>query len=515
MLHPHLPRKEQCARIGGSVSRGPPGGAADLKPRLTPAPMDIRTEPINAPGRLPAQRIDSSGRAHVDQRAVLSLALPLMANSAIQIVLNLTDMWFIGHISTQALAGVGAVQWLVLVVVLILGGVASAVQTIAAQSYGARRYTRASQAVWTALWATLCATPLFIAVGASGHLILAPFGFDATIEQLASQFWFPRVGGAAFGVAVWGMLGFFNGIGRPRMSLVVTLVMTVANVLFNHYFIFDLGWGVAGSGWASTAAQAVGFSLCVAIFLRAPYRRRYKSHLTWRPHWGRLREQLQLGFPTGLLPAADLLGISCFQMMQVRLGTVGGAATQMAMILTSVAYMPGYGIASAGTTLVGQSIGAGDRAWGMHVGTRVILLTALYMGGIGILLAIAGPSILPLFTGVHDADAMAAVALAKQLLWLAAIYQIFDGLNMGSALCLRGAADVAVPAALVIPVSWLVFVPLAHAFTFAPGQGWVNFLPQFGWGALGGWAALVIYVMLLGTVLFLRWRSGAWLRIRL
>jgi MATE family multidrug resistance protein len=465
--------------------------------------------------RLPAQFIDAAGHVHVDQRAVLALALPLMANNAIQIVLNLTDMWFISHISTLALAGVAAVQWLVLVTVLVLGGVAAAVQTIAAQSYGARRYIRASQAVWTALWATLCVAPLFVAIGAASHLILAPFGVNPAIETLASAFWFPRVGGATFGVAVWGILGFFNGIGRPRMTLVVTVIMATANILFNYLFIFDLGWGVAGSGWATTAAQAIGLGVCIAIFLRAPYRLGFKSHLTWRPHWGRLREQLKLGFPTGLLPAADLLGISLFAMMQVRLGTVDGAATQMAMILTSIAYMPGYGIASAGTTLVGQSIGAGNRMWGMRVGTRVILLTALYMGGIGVLLALAGPILLPLFTLAHDPDGMAAVVLAAHLLWLAAGYQFFDGLNMGSSMCLRGAADVTIPAAIVIPVSWCIFVPMAHAFTFAPGQGWVDFLPQFGWGPTGGWAALLIYVMLLGVTLFLRWRSGAWQRIRL
>src|SRR5713101_3913673 len=136
--------------------------------------MNTRLDTISVAGNLPAQRIDAAGHTHVDQRAVLALALPLMANSAIQIILNLTDMWFIGHISTTALAGVATVQWLVLVAVLILGGVASLVQTIAAQCYGARRYARASQAVWMALWATLCAAPLFVGVGASGHLMLHP-----------------------------------------------------------------------------------------------------------------------------------------------------------------------------------------------------------------------------------------------------------------------------------------------------------------------------------------------------
>ena len=464
---------------------------------------------------MPAQRIDSGGRAHVDQRAVLALALPLMANSAVQIVLNLTDMWFMGRISTKALAAVGAVQWLVISAVLLLGGAGLAVQPLVAQSFGARRYARASQALWTALWAMGCTAPLFILVGAARHLVLAPFAFDPQIEQLAAAYWFPRMGGAFVGAAVWATFGFFNGIGRPRVTLWITLITTVTNALLNQLFIFGLGWGIAGSAWATNVAQVIGLLCAIAVFLRAGYRHRYRSHLTWHPHGRRLRQQLQLGVPMGLTPAADLTAFAMFQMMQTRLGTAGGAATQMVVILTSVAYMPGWGIASAGTTLVGQSIGAGARDWALHVGTRVILLAALYMGGIGLLIALGGRWVLPFFTGSHDAEATAAVALGTQLLWLAAGYQFFDGLNLGSGMCLRGAGDVRVPAALVLPVALLLFAPLAHAFTFAPGQGWVTFLPQFGWGAVGGWVAVLIYVMVLGTTLFLRWRSRAWQRIRL
>jgi MATE family multidrug resistance protein len=465
--------------------------------------------------QLPAQRLDAAGRAHVDQRAVIALALPLMANSAVQIVLNLTDMWFMGRISTKALAAVGAVQWLVIVAVLVLGGAGTAVQTLVAQNFGARRYRRAGQAVWIALWAMACAAPLFVLVGAARHLILAPFGFDPQVEQLASAFWFPRVGGACVGAAVWAMLGFFNGIGRPRVTLLITIVTTVTNALLNQVFIFRLGWGIAGSAWATNVAQVTGLLFAVAIFLRADYRRLYRSHLTWRPHAGVLLQQLRLGVPMGLSPAADLLGFATFQMMQTRLGTAGGAATQMVVILTSLAYMPGFGIASAGTTLVGQSIGAGARDWALRVGNRTILLAACYMGGIGVVIALTGPWLLPFFTGAHDADALAAVALGRRLLWLAAAFQFFDGLNMGSGMCLRGAGDVKVPAALVLPMSLLFFAPLAHALTFAPGQGWVHFLPQYGYGAVGGWVAVLIYVMVLGSVLFLRWRSCAWQRIRL
>ncbi len=477
--------------------------------------MNSPTHTASTATRLPAQRIDAAGHAHVDQRAVLALALPLMANSAVQIVLNLTDMWFIGRISTRALAAVGAVQWLVVVAVLVLGGAGTAVQTIVAQSCGARRYRRASQATWTALWATLCALPLFVLAGAARRVLFSPFGFDPEVERLVGAFWFPRVAGAATGAAVWAMLGFFNGTGRPRLTLLITAVTTGANALLNQLFIFRFGWGIAGCAWATNAAQLLGLALAVAIFLDAEYRRRYGSHLTWRPHLGRLLEQLRLGVPMGLLPAADVLGYAIFQMMQTRLGTVQGAATQIATILTSIAYMPGFGIGCAGTTLVGQSIGAGARDWALRVGNRVILLAALYMGAIGVLLALGGPWILPYFAGAHDVGSAAAVALGVQLLWLAAGYQFFDGLNLGSSLCLRGAGDVRIPALLVLPVSLLLFVPLAHAFTFAPGDGWVRFLPQFGWGAVGGWVAVIIYVMVLGSTLYLRWRSRAWQAIRI
>jgi MATE family multidrug resistance protein len=474
--------------------------------------LDFRSAP--SPG-LPAQRIDAAGAAHVDLSAVLALALPLIANSAVQVVLNLTDVWFIGHISMQALAAVGAVQWLVLVFVMLLGGVAMAVQPLVAQAYGGRRYRRASQAAWTALWGILCAVPLFLAVAAAGRWLLAPFGFSAQIVDLASSFWLPRLGGAPCGMALWAVLSFFNGIGRSRITALISAITALANVPLNALFIFTLGWGVAGSGLATTVAQAIGFAVALVIFLRPEFRQRYRAHLTWRPHARRIWEQLKLGFPTGLLPAADLMGASIFQMMQVRLSTIDGATTQIVMMLTSIAYMPGFGIALAGTTLVGQSIGAGDRAWARRIGTYVITLAASYMGGAGVLIALGGPWLLPLFVNTQDVQAGPILVLGARILWLAAAYQFFDGLNFGSALCLRGAGDVVVPAAIVLGVCWLVFLPVAHALTFAPGQGWFGFLPQEGWGAVGGWSAMVLYVLLLGTILFARWRSAAWQAIRI
>jgi MATE family multidrug resistance protein len=464
---------------------------------------------------LPAQRVDRAGIAHVDLRAVLALALPLVANSAVQTLLNLTDLWFIGHISTTALAGVGAVNWLVIAVLLLLAGTGMAVQTTVAQCFGAGRYARAAQATWSGLWGILCVAPLFFAVAFSSHYFLAPFGIGHDIEDTATRFWAPRVAGAPLGVAVWGVLGFFNGIGRPRTTVIITVIITGVNVLLNRLFIFDLGLGVAGSAWASTCAQGVGLASALTVFLAAPYRRAFRTHLMWRPRASLLWAQFRLGFPMGLTGASDLIGISLFQLMQVRLGAVEGAATQLVMASTAIAYMPGVGVAQAGTTLVGQSIGAGDRAWAMRVGSQVIVMAAILMGGIGLLLALAGPWVLPLLLSAADTGSAAVLSQAAILLWFAAAYQFFDGLNIASSFCLRGAGDTLVPGALVLVLSWFVFVPLAHILTFAPGGGFLHFLPQLGYGAWGGWVALIIYILLLGVVLFGRWRLGVWQKIRL
>ena len=217
----------------------------------------------------------------------------------------------------------------------------------------------------------------------------------------------------------------------------------------------------------------------------------------------------------GAMYASDLFGMALFQLMQVRLSAVDGAATQIIMMLTSLAYMPGIGIALAGTTLVGQAIGAGDRAWARRLGNTTTLLTMGFMGTLGVVLALAGPWLLPTFMSPADPDAAAVVRLGVVLLWIAAGYQVFDGLNLGSGFALRGAGDVRVPALLFFLLSWGVFVPLAHMLSFEQGQGWVHWLPQFGFGALGGWSALLVYVVLLGSVLYLRWRGSAWQRIRI
>jgi len=279
--------------------------------------------------------------------------------------------------------------------------------------------------------------------------------------------------------------------------------------------MFHLGYGIAGAAIASSLALGVGALLGLGIFLDRKFQSEFDTRHTWRPDWMGIRRVVALGVPTGLFPAMDVIGLALFQLMQVRLSPVDGAATQIVMMLTSVSYLPAIGIALAGTTLVGQSIGAGDKAWAMRCAQVIIRMAVIYMGVLGVGLALVGAWVVPPFISNGGSDAAAVTTLCQRLLWIAAGYQIFDALNLSSAFCLRGAGDVQFPTVLLLLLSWLLFLPLCHALTFPPGTGWVSFLPQWGLGAAGGWIAALVYTVALGLGLWLRWRSGAWRKIDL
>ena len=465
-------------------------------------------------GALPAVRLDASGRRRIDMRAIAVLALPLVLNSTVQAVLNLTDTWFIGRLSTAATAAISAVHWLALLALFVIGGVSMGVQTLVAQAYGAGRYRRTTQIAWLGMWASLLTIPAFALTIAFGPAMIRGFGLAADVEALAIEFWIPRMIGGPLAAALWAAVAFYNGIGRTRIPLAIGLLVMASNVVLNEIFIFRFGWGMAGAAWATTCAELLGVTLAIVMILRLDARR-FMPTLTWRPATRRLVTLIALGLPMAMTASADLGAAALFQLMQVQFDVVDGAATQIVVIFTAIAYMPGIGLALAGTTLVGQAIGAGDRDWAAKLGNRIILIVACYMGGIGLVIALVGDWLVPLF--VNDADPRAAevIALCSPLLWLAAAYQFFDGVNFASAFCLRGAGDARVPALIVLACGLLLFLPLTHLLTFAPGDGWFDNLPGYGLGAIGGWSAILVYVVAIGTALWLRWRSGAWRLIRL
>lgn len=451
----------------------------------------------------------------MDLRAVAALVFPLFLNSSIQVVLNLTDTWFVGKISIKAMAAMGACYYLSLLFLIGIGGIGMAVQTLAAQYFGAKRYQDAARAGWGGLWSAVLTIPLFWWLGEMGGPLLHLFGLDPEVERLAQQYWLPRMWGGPFSVVIWSLSSFFNGCGYPKLTLKLMAIVALANALLNPVFIFVLGYGLAGAAAATTFSLAFGVVLAIYMFCGQRFDEQFASRTVWRPDWAMILKLFKIGIPTGLFPAMDIIGLSLFQLMQTRYGADDGAATQIVMMLSSIAYLPAIGIALAGTTLVGQSIGAGHRDWAHRCAHVIQWAAVIYMGTLGLLLAALGPWLVPFFVPANEASGAAVIALSAKLLWIVALFQVMDALNLSSAFCLRGAGDVRLPTIFLMLVSVLVFMPLCHSLTFASGQGWVSFLPQFGLGALGGWSSALVYTTCLGLGLWWRWQSGAWRKINL
>ena len=462
---------------------------------------------------LPVAKVDWQGKRRVDYRGILLLAFPLFLSSGVQAVLNLTDSWFIGRLSTDAIAAMGALYFLILVLFILFGGIGMYVQTLVAQAYGEGKSHQAAQAVGAGFWGALLLTPMFVLLAISGAELLKLFQFSPVVEQLALEYWMPRLLGLTSAIINLGLTAFFNGVGKTTITLWVSIAIALLNVVLNEGLMFQLGMGMAGAAWATTLSLMAGMVLFLWVFLSREIRQDFQSHRIWKPQWQTIRYLFAAGLPLGFLMTADLTGIAFFQIMQVKLGVVPGAATQVVMMLTSTAYMPTLGIAQAGTTLVGQSIGAGDRRWAKRLGNIAIALCVLYSISVNILLAFNGQWLVPLFVTTTDAHVEAVIQLSQTLLWLAVVYNAFNALNIGSAFCLQGTGDVKVPSLLAVLLSWLGFVPLTHILTFEPGEGLVDFLPQLGVGIFGGWSAAILFTLLLSSSLFLRWRFGSWQKI--
>lgn len=459
---------------------------------------------------LPAARVDSQGKRRVDYRRILLLAFPLFLSNGVQAVLNLTDAWFIGRLSTDAIAAMGALYFLITVLFILFGGVGMYVQTLVAQAYGKGQPFQASQAVSLGCWSALLLTPLFIFLAFPGGKLLSLFQLSPAVEQLAISYWTPRLLGLGIAIANLGLAGFFNGIGKTRITLWIWISIGLINVVLNEGLMFQLGMGMAGAAWATTLSLTIGTVLFLMVFLSGKIHQDFHSRRVWPPHWQMIRCLVSMGLPLGFLMTADLMGISLFQIMQVKLGVVPGAATQVVMMLTSTAYMPTLGIAQAGTTLVGQSIGAGHRPWAKRLGNIAITLSVLYSVSVNALLAWNGRWLVPIFVTTTDGQVEAVIQLSQTLLWLAVVYNAFNALNIGSAFCLQGTGDIRMPSLLAILLTWLGFVPFTHILTFAQGEGLVNFLPQLGIGVFGGWIAAILFTLVLSACLLWRWRSGDW-----
>ncbi|MHA7202981.1 MATE family efflux transporter, partial [Burkholderia pseudomallei] len=310
-----------------------------------------------------------------DIRRIAGLAWPVLVGQLAIIAFGVIDTAMVGRFSALDLAALGLGMSIYVSIYIGLTGILSALQPIAGQLYGARRYAEIGEEVRQAMWlAVLLAAPGFLLLHFPHPLLrLAHAPAELTDRTVA----YLRI--LSFGLPASLLFRIYNALtnaaGKPRLAMILQVGALAVKVPLNLWFIFG-GLGVPalggpGCGLASTlinwALAIVGFTLLARLDVFEPLA--IFARFT-RPVWHRQKALLVLGVPMGLSYLIEVTSYTFMALFIAQFGTTTLAGHQIAGNIGAVLYMTPLSIGVASSTLVARALGAGRfdeaRALGRH-----------------------------------------------------------------------------------------------------------------------------------------------------
>lgn len=422
-------------------------------------------------------------------RLVWQLSLPAILTQITTIAMQYIDSAMVGALGADASAAIGLVAsstWL-------FGGVTTAVSAgfsvQVAHRIGAGEDTEARTVVRHGLAAALTLAALLALLGL-GICRQLPcwLGGGAEICADASAYFLTFSLMLPFSQLNSLTAGFLQCAGDMVTPSVLNAVMCGLDVVCNALLIPHFGVLGAGVGTALACALvslAMGWCCCVR---NAQLRLRRGEAHAFRPEI--LKKAFRIGAPVAVQEIAMNGAMVASTMILAPLGAAAIAANSFAVTAESLCYMPGYGVGSAATTLVGRSVGAGDAAQARRYGNICTALGGALMGCTGLLMMIFCPFVFRLLTPVAEVRTLAAQALRIGLL-----AEPLFGVSIAAAGALRGAGDTLVPSLLNLGSIWIVRLGL-------------SLLLVGKLGLRGMWIAMAIELCVRGTLMLWRQKTS-------
>ncbi|HEY7575221.1 MAG TPA: MATE family efflux transporter, partial [Thermoanaerobaculia bacterium] len=289
---------------------------------------------------------------------------------------------------------------------------------------------------------------------------------------------------------------YLQATGHERTVMVVFIAANLLNALVNWTLIFGKHGlpelGVAGAAWATFLSRlfmAAALLAAIVYFDRRVDRRLFQVPLGIE--WHRMRRLLELGVPAALQITLEVGLFSMATALAGRLDAASLAAHQIALTVASTTFMVPYGIAAAAAVRVGYAVGRRDPGGVERSGWTAIGLGVSFMASAALCLFLFPRAIIAFFT----ADA-SVLAVGVSLLSVAALFQLFDGLQVVSIGVLRGLGDTRTPMFAALVGYWILGLPSGYALAF-----------PFGFGVSGLWAGMLVGLFSVGVALL-----GVWLR---
>ena len=432
-----------------------------------------------------------------EARPMLSLATPIVLAEIGWMTMSIVDTMMVGRQASSAVA-IGAVSLgsiLYYVVAIFGAGLMLGLDTLVSHSYGAGDWEDAHRSLVNGIYLSLVLAPVLMGAIRLWEPLLRSLNIQQPVLTQAIPY-LRAINWSTLPLLLYFVFRrYLQGINLAKPVMFSLLSANLANLIANWTFIYGhLGFramGTVGSGWATCLSRVYMASVllvyCVYYDLR--YKKGLRDASPW-PHIPRVWKLVSLGFPAAMQNGFEIGVFAVATALIARLGAVALASHQIALATASFTYMVPLGVGSAAAVRVGQALGRHDPAGASRAGWTALALGAAFMTCSATVFWLAPGAIVRIYTS----DA-ALIHAGSGLVFVAAFFQLFDGLQVVATGALRGAGDTRTPMLCSAGFYWLVGLPAGSFLCF-----------RLGWGARGLWAGLCLALILMGSALVYLWR---------
>ena len=433
----------------------------------------------------------------LEWRATLALAGPLAAANLAQMAMAVTNTVMVGRLGAMPLAAAGLGGMLYFTGGVTLQGVLSAVAPLAAHALGAGDRRAAGRIAGAGLvLAMLLALPFVVAL-TSLDLLLRTLGYDAALAAEIGRYLRAIAWGAPAFLGFAVLRSLLAALSHTRSIMAVLLICVAGNAALNWTLIFGhLGapaLGMAGSGYASAInhwLMLVGLVLCIRIMPRLGALRVLRHAFAARRI--EMAEIVRLDLPIGAMRGIE---VGVFMTAGILMGLLGAAALaahQLVLNCAGMTFMVPLGLSQAATVRVAYELGRGRAVAARRAGFVALALGIGFMSAAAVVLWTAPDAIIGVYVDIADPANRETVQIARRLIAIAAIFQVFDGMQVIAAGALRGYRDTMIPMLLATFGYWAVGFAGCWLFAFPLGYGAVG----LWWGLALGLAAVAVMLTL-------------------
>ena len=443
----------------------------------------------------------TSSRDHLAEiRRTLYLALPVVIGNVTGFGMNFVDTVMAGRLDNEEIAlaalGTGGALWSA--VLMFVLGTLMAVQPSVAQLDGAGQKIRAGALTRQAVWVAIVLTALFWFTLRSGEPLLNLFGVDQNIVPTAVGYLKALSWGSPAITLILVLRFFSEGTGNTKPTMYIGILGVLINIPFNYVIMYGKygfpALGAVGCGYATSLVFVLQLLLLLAYMGRGQHYKPYKLfQRIERPNWPELRALLRVGLPIAVMIFVEGSLFVGAALLIGRLGPVPAAAHLVAINFAAMTFMVPLGIATAVTVRVGNAMGRGEPRAARYAGVSGLAIVLAFASLSSTIMLVFPDAIVRLYT-----DEPAVSSVAVQLLFLAAIFQFSDGIQVGAAGGLRGLKDTTVPMFYAVVAYWLIGMTVGYQLTFTYELG-----PRGMW--MGMIAGLTVGAIMFGARF---WRSA-------